>query len=280
MIWDDLIINAIKEDLAAGDVTTEAIFPPEHRSCAEIIAKEGGILSGVELAARVFELIDDRVHIEILKKDAEPLKAGDAVMRIKGKTRTILAGERLALNFLMRMSGIATATALLHTKLRDKGVTARISDTRKTTPLWRFAEKQAVRDGGGVNHRMNLSDAILVKDNHIKLAGSIEEAVKKALANARHFELVEVEVTNLSQIPKVIELGVGAILLDNFSPDEVREAVKMIGKKAKVEVSGGITPQNIESYAIEGVDIISVGWLTHSSPALNFALEVISEVNE
>jgi len=277
-IWDDLIRLAIREDYDGCDLTTEALFPPNHKSIGEIVAKQKGILSGIDLAKRTFKIVDENLVTESLKTDGENVNPEERVMRVTGFTRSILAGERVALNFLMRMSGIASATNMLQERLRSKGLSTRVADTRKTTPLWRFAEKKAVRDGGGINHRMGLTDAILIKDNHVRLAGSAEEAVKRALAKARHIDIIEVEVTSLSQIEGLLKLGVNAILLDNFRPDEVKEAVRIIAGRAKVEVSGGVTPENFDDYAIAGVDVISLGWLTHSAPALNFSLEIISEV--
>mgnify|MGYP001117280726 CR=1 FL=1 len=277
-LWDELIRLAIREDYDGYDPTSEAIFSPGHKSIGEIVARQTGILSGTELAERTFKIIDESLVTEILRADGEAVNSGDSILRVTGATRSVLAGERIALNFLMRMSGIATATNKLQEKLKSKGLSTRVADTRKTTPLWRFAEKKAVRDGGGINHRMGLFDSILIKDNHIKLVGSAVEAVKRALANARHIDTIEVEVTNLSEIEELLKLGVDAILLDNFRPDEVKEAVRIIAGRAKVEVSGGVTPENFDDYAISGVDVISLGWLTHSAPALNFSLEIISEV--
>ncbi len=273
----ELIRLCIAEDIPEGDITTEALFDESHKCRAEILAGQAGILSGIELAKHVFLTLDSAIVFEKLAEDGEKVAEGTKIALVYGKTRSILAGERLALNFLMRMSGIATATHDLQEKLKEKGVKIRITDTRKTTPLWRFAEKKAVRDGGGINHRMSLSDAVLIKDNHIALVGSIGEAVKRAKENLPAGTPIEVEVSSLTQIRGLLILDVEAILLDNFTPDEVKEAVRIIDGKAKVEVSGGITPENIEDYAIEGVDVISVGWLTHSAPALNFSLEIIDK---
>ncbi len=277
-IWDHLIRAALREDLEAGDLTSELLFPSDARAMASVYAREEGILSGLDLAQRVFELLDETVEFQPLKADGDWIDSDEAVARITARVRKLLAGERLALNLLMRLSGIATATYRLQSRLREKGLSARITDTRKTTPLWRFAEKKAVRHGGGVNHRMNLGDSILIKDNHISLFGSAAEAVRRIRAQARHMDRIEVEVESIGQIEPLLNAGADIILLDNFTPEQVREAVRLIGDRAVIEVSGGVTPENIDDYAIEGVDVISLGWLTHSAPAINFSMEILPEV--
>ncbi len=273
-IWDELIKLALREDYDGFDVTSEALFSPDHRCSAVIVAKEQGIISGLELSLRAFRLLDQEITVSGLMQDGSRIEPGNVVARLMGNTRSLLAGERVALNLLMRLSGIATATNVLQSKLNETGLGIRIADTRKTTPLWRFAEKKAVRDGGGLNHRFNLSDAVLIKDNHIKLAGGAAEAVRSVLARCRHIDVIEVEVSDLAEISPLLNLGVNAILLDNMPPEDVRKAVKLIAGRAMIEVSGGITPENIQDYAIPGVNILSVGWITHSAPALNFSLEV------
>lgn len=278
-IWDDLIRAALAEDLAGGDLSSELLFPAQQRTTATIYARAPGILSGLDLAHRVFELLDETVEFKALKSDGDWIEADEVIARITARARKLLAGERLALNFLMRLSGIATATYQLQSRLREKGLSTRITDTRKTTPLWRFAEKKAVRHGGGVNHRMSLGDSILIKDNHIRLFGNAAEAVRRIRAQARHIDRIEVEVDAIEQIEPVLGAGVDIVMLDNFTPQQVREAVRIIDGRAVVEVSGGVTPDNIEEHAIDGVDVISLGWLTHSAPALNLSMEIGEEVH-
>ncbi len=278
-IWDDLILLALREDIECGDITTLALFSEEHRCQGSLLAKGVGVVSGMDLFQRVFQLLDVTATIDVIKPDASQVKVGDEIARVAGKTQAILAGERVALNFLMRMSGIATATYNLQERLKDKGLPIKIADTRKTTPLWRYWEKKAVRDGGGMNHRTGLSDSFLIKDNHIKLANGSDAAVRKVLSQLRHIDTLEVEVTDISQIEPLLRLGVQTILLDNMTPDDVRQAVKLIAGRARVEVSGGITPENIDEYAIPGIHVISSGWLTQSAPALNFSLEITKEGN-
>jgi nicotinate-nucleotide pyrophosphorylase (carboxylating) len=277
-VHDDLIRLALREDLGTGDLTSELLFSYDHRSAAAIIAKSPGIISGLALARRVFEMIDDTVEIRQHVQDGDSVDKGMTVLELAGHTRTLLAGERTAINFLMHLSGIATATYNIQQKLRDAGCSVRITDTRKTTPIWRFAEKAAVRDGGGLNHRYSLSDGVLIKDNHLFFYKDPAEAVRCAKAQCRRVDLVEVEVTGLAQVEPCLEAGADIIMLDNMKPDEIRAAVKLIAGRARIEVSGGVNPDNILDYAIEGVDIISLGYLTHSAPSLDFSMEMTREV--
>jgi nicotinate-nucleotide pyrophosphorylase (carboxylating) len=275
---DDLIRLALREDLGMGDITSELLFSYDHRSAAAIIAKSPGIISGLALARRVFEMIDDTVEICPHMQDGDFAEKGAIVMEVAGRTRKLLAGERTAINFLMHLSGVATATYELQQKLRDVGCSVRITDTRKTTPIWRFAEKRAVRDGGGLNHRFSLSDGVLIKDNHLLFYKDPAEAVRCAKAQCRRVDMVEVEVTELAQVAPCLEAGADIVMLDNMTPDEIREAVKLIAGRARIEVSGGVNPDNILDYAIEGVDIISLGYITHSAPSLDFSMEMMREV--
>jgi nicotinate-nucleotide pyrophosphorylase (carboxylating) len=277
-VHDDLIRLALREDLGMGDLTSELLFSYDHRSAAAIIAKSPGIISGLALARRVFEMIDDTVEIRQHVQDGDSVDKGMTVLELAGHTRTLLAGERTAINFLMHLSGIATATYNIQQKLRDAGCSVRITDTRKTTPIWRFAEKRAVRDGGGLNHRYSLSDGVLIKDNHLFFYKDPAEAVRCAKAQCRRVDLVEVEVTGLAQVEPCLEAGADIIMLDNMTPQQIRDAVKLIAGRARIEVSGGVNPDNILDYAIEGVDIISLGYLTHSAPSLDFSMEMTREV--
>ncbi len=277
-IWDDLIRMALKEDVGEGDLTSELLIPHNHRSRAAMSAKAPGIVSGLALAVRVFELLDESVEIILHKDDGDYVEAGDSVAEFIGHTRKLLAGERLALNFVMWLSGIATATYELQEKLRQAGVKTRVTDTRKTVPLWRFAQKKAVRHGGGVNHRMSLSDAILIKDNHLSFFPEDPEAVRRVKAQKRMVDLIEVEIARPAQVEPMIEAGADILLLDNMTPEQVRECVKLANGRVRIEVSGGVKPENIVDYAIEGVDVISLGYLTHSAPALDFSMNITGEV--
>jgi len=279
-IWDDLIRTAIKEDMEAGDITSEMLFSHEHRSSAFIFAKKPGILSGLALARRVFELLDETVEMVAHYEDGDYLEPREGVLDLTGRTRKLLSAERLALNFLMWLSGIATATYEIQQKLHDAGAKVRISDTRKTTPAWRFAEKKAVRHGGGLNHRNSLSDSILIKENHLLFCGDPAEAVRRVRAQKRMVDLVEVEVQDPELIEPFIAAGADILMFDNFTPEQVRAGVEQVAGRVKIEVSGGITPDNILDYAIEGVDVISLGYLTHSAPALDFSMEFTGEVKD
>jgi len=281
MQWlDDLILQALKEDAPHGDITTEAIIPEDMKGQAIMITKEEGVICGLPVAARVFTLLDSETLLEAKVDEGEWVSAGKIIAEIKGGLRALLMGERTALNFVQRLSGIATLTKHFVEKVAPYGV--RITDTRKTTPLLRALEKYAVRCGGGVNHRSSLSDGILIKDNHIRAAGSLAEAVKRVKARVHHLLRIEVEAHSLDQVREALECEVDAILLDNFSVDEIRQAVQIThdwshrtGRpKPLIEVSGGVTLDNVEAIAQTGIDLISVGALTHSAPALDISMEI------
>lgn len=277
-VYDDLIRLALREDYGMGDLTSELLFDEEDCAVAAIIAKAPGILSGLTLAIRVFEMLDDTLELCQHAKDGDSVDKGMTVLELAGRTRKLLAGERTALNFIMHLSGIATATYNLQKLLQDNGRRTRVCETRKTTPIWRFAEKAAVRDGGGLNHRYSLGDGVLIKDNHLALLSDPAETVRGAKARSRKVDIVEVEITELAQIEPFIAAGADMLLLDNMAPAMVRDAVKLIAGRVRVEVSGGVNPGNILDYAIDGVDVISLGYLTHSAPALDFSMDIMREV--
>lgn len=281
MQWlDDLILQALKEDAPHGDITTEAIVHEDATGKAIIVAKRDGVICGLPIAAKVFWLLDSGAVFEAKVREGEWISAGQILADVKGKLRALLTGERTALNFLQRLSGIATLTRRFVEKVAPYGV--KIADTRKTTPLLRALEKYAVRCGGGVNHRFSLSDGVLIKDNHIRAAGSIAEAVKRVKTRIHHLLRIEVEAQSLDQVREALECDVDAILLDNFSIDEIRQAVQIThdwshrtGRpKPLIEVSGGVTLDNVEAIAQTGIDLISVGALTHSAPALDISMEI------
>ncbi|WP_028988292.1 carboxylating nicotinate-nucleotide diphosphorylase [Thermicanus aegyptius] len=263
------------EDIGSGDITSEAIFTEEDRIVGTFIAKGEGRLAGLKVARKVFQLLDPQVEMTFLRHDGADLVEGEAFARIKGKARAILAGERVALNLLQRMSGIATETREVVKKVADLPVT--IVDTRKTLPGLRLFDKYAVRVGGGRNHRFGLYDAVMIKDNHLAAAGSMTEAVRRVRHSVGHMVKIEVEAEKLSQVEEALSLGVDLILLDNMGLNELREAVSFIGGRIPTEASGGITPANVRAVAETGVDYISLGWLTHSVKSLDLSLELESE---
>ena len=266
-----LVERFLEEDIGRGDRTTEAVVPEDLRGRARIEAREPAVIAGLDVARICFTLLGG-VTWEPLLADGGRVDAGATVVRMEGPLRTILTGERTALNLLQRLSGIATMTSRYVDAV--SGTPARIVDTRKTTPGLRLLEKYAVRVGGGSNHRAGLDDGILIKDNHIAAAGSVTEAVTRALADRPHGLKVEVEVGDLDQLAEALSAGAEAILLDNMSPDMVSEAVTRAGGKALLEASGGITLETVSDYAKTGVDLISVGALTHSVRAIDLSLEV------
>jgi nicotinate-nucleotide pyrophosphorylase (carboxylating) len=269
---EPLVRAALLEDLGrAGDLTTDAIIPADARAKAVLSARQPGVVAGLDLALLAFRLIDPTVEIEVHRPDGSRLTPGDDIATLKGPARGILTAERVALNFLSHLSGIATATAAISDAIRPYGV--RVTDTRKTTPGLRQVQKYAVRVGGGLNHRFGLDDAILIKDNHIAVAGGIGPAVERARAHAGHLVKIEVEVDTLEQLEAALALGVEAVLLDNMSPDQLRRAVAMVGGRAVTEASGRINPQTAVEIAATGVDLISVGWLTHSVQILDIGLD-------
>lgn len=280
----DIIKQALKEDIGNGDITTNSIIPKSAFIRAEIIAKDYGIIAGLDIAKQVFQELNKNISFRKNVHDGEPVKKGRVIAEIKGNARVILTGERVALNFLQRLSGIATLTARfvkLARKARGKAKGVRILDTRKTTPLMRELEKYAVKAGGGRNHRFGLYDAILIKDNHIEAAGSITEAVKKAKLAGKS---IEVEVKNLKEVREALNARVGRLLLDNMGIKEIKKAVKLVKekekRKIKLEVSGGVNLNTIKAIAGTGVDYVSIGALTHSAKALDLSLEVVNIKNK
>ncbi len=270
--FDDLIERALEEDLAsAGDLTSESIFRPDHRSAARLVARQDGVIAGLNLASRVFHLMDDTIEIDAVSHDVANVRSGSELLRLTGRTRALLTAERTALNFLGRLSGIATLTAHLVGLVEGTGVL--IADTRKTTPTLRALEKYAVRMGGGSNHRFGLYDAVMIKDNHIAAAGGIGRAVAMVRARVGHTVKIEVEVETLDELRELLVVGADIVLLDNMSIPQLREAVEMVGEEMVTEASGGITEDTIRAVAETGVDVISVGALTHSAPNFDVALD-------
>jgi nicotinate-nucleotide pyrophosphorylase (carboxylating) len=273
---DSIIDLALAEDISHGDITSEALIPHDLWGKASILVKEKGVLAGIEVALRVFHRIDPSLKAEVLIKDGVAIKSGDIAATISGRVTSILKGERTALNFLQRLSGIASLTARYIEETR--GLSARIVDTRKTTPGLRLLEKYAVRMGGGQNHRLHLGDAVLIKDNHIAslraLGMSLKDIVAKAKQNSPRGVTVEVEVTNTQEALEAVKAGADIIMLDNMSPEEMRQVVNLVTGQASIEASGGITLANVKQVAMTGVDIISIGALTHSPRALDISLEL------
>jgi nicotinate-nucleotide pyrophosphorylase (carboxylating) len=269
---EDLIDLALEEDAGLGDITSRAIFPARHRSRAIIDAKQDLVLCGLEIAARVFAKTDARLKTRLLKQDGDRVKTEAEVLRVEGPTGAILMAERTALNFLQRLSGIATQAARYAEAVKGTGV--RIVDTRKTTPGWRALEKYAVRTGGCFNHRSSLGELVLIKDNHITAAGSLTKAVKLCRAAAAHGAKVEVEAKTLPEVKEACGAGADIILLDNMSPAQVKAAVAEISGRALVEVSGGVKFGTLTDYALPGVDLISIGALTHSVAAADLSLDL------
>jgi nicotinate-nucleotide pyrophosphorylase (carboxylating) len=270
---DDLLRGALREDLGrAGDLTTNAIVAADRFGSADVVARAAGTISGLAAAARVFTLLDPAVNVELLVADGARVDAGTPLARISGSLRTILTGERTALNVLGRLCGVATATRRYVDLIA--GTRATIVDTRKTTPGMRALEKAAVRDGGGKNHRFGLDDAILIKDNHVAVAGGIVPAIAAARAFAGHLVLVEVEVDSLDQLDEALGAGAQIVLLDNFTPERLAEGVRRTNGRALLEASGGVNAATVRAIAESGVDLISIGALTHSAIALDVALDI------
>jgi nicotinate-nucleotide pyrophosphorylase (carboxylating) len=268
---DPLIRNALAEDVGAGDVTTDAIVPGDMTCRGKIVCKQDGVIAGITVAERVFQLVDERLQFDAKTKDGEKVQEDAIVARLFGPARAMLTAERVALNFLQHLSGIASMTGR-YVKAVD-GTKCKILDTRKTTPGLRGLEKYATRIGGAVNHRFGLFDAVLIKDTHIALAGGISPALR-AVRKAYPESDINVEVSNLQELEQALTDKAPRILLDNFAPGQVREAMQMIRGRAVVEISGGVTPQNARAYALAGADFISVGALTHSATALDFSMKV------
>ncbi len=270
MSLDELIRAALAEDIGSGDLTCAAVVPADARWRGSVSAKETGTLSGVGVAATVFETVDAGIGVTVVRNDGDPVAPGDAVLELEGPAAGILSAERVALNFLGRLSGVATATRRLVDAV--EGTRARILDTRKTTPGLRALEKAAVVAGGGLSHRFGLYDAILIKENHVRVAGGVGEAARRGLAGAPGGVWVEVEVESLDELDDALGAGIERVLLDNMSPEEMREAVARTRGRASLEASGAIGPASIRAVAETGVDYISVGALTHSAPALDLSL--------
>lgn len=269
---EPLVRAALLEDLGrAGDLTTDAVVPPDARARMVVRTRQPGVLAGLDLAVLAFASVDPAIVVRRDKADGASLAPGDAVLTLEGPARGLLTAERTALNFLCHLSGIATATAAIVASIVPHR--ARIVDTRKTTPGLRAIEKYAVRAGGGGNHRFGLDDAVLIKDNHVAVAGGIRPAILRARAGVGHLVKIEVEIDTLAQLKEALAIGIDAVLLDNMPPDTLREAVAMVAGRAITEASGRVTPETAPAIAATGVDLISVGWITHSAPILDLGLD-------
>lgn len=268
---DKLIRMALQEDITSEDVSTNAVMRSAVKGTVDLIAKEDGIIAGLDVYARVFQILDEKTEISFNFKDGEEVKKGDLLGRVTGDIRVLLSGERVALNYLQRMSGIATYTKQVSKLLEGSKVT--LLDTRKTTPNCRVFEKYAVRIGGGCNHRYNLSDGVLLKDNHIGAAGSVAKAVAMAKEYAPFVRKIEIEVETMEQVKEAVEAGADIIMLDNMTPEMMKEAVELIAGRAQTECSGNITKENIAKILETGVDFVSSGALTHSAPILDISMK-------
>ena len=273
---DHLILEALKEDISSEDVTTNSVMKEAVAGEVDLICKQDGIIAGLEVFERVFTLLDPDTKAELYCKDGEEVKNGQLMGKVKGDIRVLLSGERVALNYLQRMSGIATYTNSVAKLL--EGSKTKLLDTRKTTPNMRIFEKYAVRAGGGYNHRYNLSDGVLLKDNHIGAAGSVTKAVQMAKEYAPFVRKIEVEVENLDMVKEAVEAGADIIMLDNMSPEDMKKAVELIDGRAQTECSGNVTKENIARLTEIGVDYISSGALTHSAPILDISLKNLHAV--
>ena len=273
---DHLILEALKEDISSEDVTTNSVMKDYVKGEVELICKQDGIIAGLEVYRRVFELLDADTKTELYCKDGDEVKNGQLMGKVTGDIRVLLSGERVALNYLQRMSGIATYTRQVAKLLEGSNVT--LLDTRKTTPNCRVFEKYAVRVGGGHNHRYNLSDGVLLKDNHIGAAGSVAKAVKMAKAYAPFVRKIEIEVETLDQVKEAVEAGADIIMLDNMTPEVMKQAVELIDGRAQTECSGNITKENIQKICEIGVDFVSSGALTHSAPILDISMKNLHAV--
>ena len=273
---DKLIRMALEEDITSEDVSTNAVMPTKVQGTVDLIAKEDGVIAGMDVYARVFKLLDEDTEIEMFCHDGDEVREGDLMAKVTGDIRVLLSGERVALNYLQRMSGIATYTRSVAKLLEGSGVT--LLDTRKTTPTCRVFEKYAVRVGGGCNHRYNLSDGVLLKDNHIGAAGSITKAIQMAKAYAPFVRKIEIETETLEQVAEAVEAGADIIMLDNMTPEVMKQAVALIGGRAQTECSGNITKENIARICEIGVDFVSSGALTHSAPILDISMKHLHAV--
>lgn len=273
---DQLIRMALQEDITSEDVSTNAVMPTEVKGTVDLIAKEDGIIAGLDVYARVFQMLDEKTEIDFKCKDGDEVKKGELMATVTGDIRVLLSGERVALNYLQRMSGIATYTRQVAKLLEGSKVT--LLDTRKTTPNCRVFEKYAVRVGGGCNHRYNLSDGVLLKDNHIGAAGSITKAIAMAKEYAPFVRKIEIEVETLEQVKEAVEAGADIIMLDNMTPEVMKQAVELIDGRAQTECSGNITKENIARIREIGVDFVSSGALTHSAPILDISMKNLHAV--
>lgn len=273
LLIEPIVREALREDLGrAGDVTSAAVIPVGTQMKAAMVARQAGVVAGMQCAEIAFRLMDAGAVVAVRKRDGDSVAPGDMVLEVSGDARAILAAERVALNLACRLSGIATATAALVEAAKPHK--ARIACTRKTTPGLRALEKHAVKAGGGANHRFGLDDAVLIKDNHIAVAGGIKAAIERARAAIGHLVKIEVEVDTLEQLDEVLSVGVDVVLLDNMSPEQLREAVRRVDGRAITEASGRINASTVQAVAATGVDVISAGWLTHSAPILDLGLDV------
>ena len=271
LVADKLIMQALEEDITSEDISTNAVMPKEQMGEVDLICKEDGVIAGLWVFERVFTLLDPNVTVSLFVKDGDEVKKGQKMGTVAGDIRVLLSGERTALNYLQRMSGIATYTRSVAKLL--EGSKTKLLDTRKTTPKMRIFEKYAVRVGGGYNHRYNLSDGVLLKDNHIGAAGSVRKAVEMAREYAPFVRKIEIETENLDMVREAVEAGADIIMLDNMSPEMMRDAVAYIDGRAKTECSGNVTKENVAQLAAVGVDYISSGALTHSAPILDISLK-------
>ncbi len=273
---DQLILEALREDISSEDVTTNSVMREAVKGEVDLICKQDGIIAGLDVFRRVFQLLDEKTEAEFYCADGDEVKKGQLMGKVTGDIRVLLSGERVALNYLQRMSGIASYTHSVAELL--KGSRTKLLDTRKTTPNMRIFEKYAVRVGGGYNHRYNLSDGVLLKDNHIGAAGSVARAVKMAKEYAPFVRKIEVEAENLDMVKEAVEAGADIIMLDNMSSEEMKEAIRVIGGRAETECSGNVTKENIGRLVSLGVDYISSGALTHSAPILDISLKNLHAV--
>ena len=273
---DQLIRMALAEDITSEDVSTNAVMPCATKGTVDLIAKEDGIIAGMDVYARVFQLLDEKTEVDLKCKDGDKVTSGQLLAVVTGDIRVLLSGERVALNYLQRMSGIATYTSQVAALLKGSKVT--LLDTRKTTPNCRVFEKYAVRVGGGCNHRYNLSDGVLLKDNHIGAAGSVTKAIQMVKAYAPFVRKIEIEVETLDQVKEAVEAGADIIMLDNMTPEVMKQAVELIHGRAQTECSGNITKENIQKILETGVDFVSSGALTHSAPILDISMKHLHAV--
>jgi nicotinate-nucleotide pyrophosphorylase (carboxylating) len=279
LIVEPLVRAALLEDLGlAGDITSASVIPQDHRSTVVMAARQPGVIAGLDAAELAFTLVDPEIVMRRNLRDGDAVKPGDVIATIEGPSRGLLSAERTALNFLGHLSGIATVTAEIAAAIQDSK--ASVACTRKTTPGLRALEKYAVRAGGGMNHRFALYDAVLIKDNHVAIAGGVTEAIRRARAGVGHMVKIEVEVDTLDQLREAMETSVDAVLLDNMTPDQLREAVAIVDGRAITEASGRVTPATAAAIAASGVDLISVGWLTHSAPVLDIGLDFVKAATD